>query len=94
MRNLKQIKIGDIVKIVDSGFQYRTYDEFFIENNIDYKTAVKFAYCERIEVEEEYKVIGIGKHRIEGTEVFVIQNIDTHNDKVFLMDFRGIEKSK
>lgn len=44
MRKNNEFKVGDIVCVKDSGKLYTTYSGFFIDNNIDIETCLRYAY--------------------------------------------------
>lgn len=81
--------VGDSVKIVDKGYIYRSYEEFFNENNLDRKLLARWQWEGSPNVEDVYEVKFIGKHRVTGAYVFVIMSRE--DSKVYLIGGEGLK---
>lgn len=85
----KEIKVGDKVEIVDDGYSYDTYTDWFKENN-----------CQNLEKYYVYgnypknglyaKVIAIGRKNIFGNEIILA--IKTTRSQVYLIELDGVKK--
>lgn len=91
---IANIKVGDIVKVVNSGCTYSTYMDFMI----DYGT--KQNCCEWAkgenpqENEDKYEVICMAPHptRFEADgEIAIIRALDYHN-KTYIIGLKGLQK--
>ena len=91
---IANIKVGDIVKVVNSGCTYSTYMDFMI----DYGT--KQNCCEWAKGEnpqengDKYEVICMAPHptRFEADgEIAIIRALDYHN-KTYIIGLKGLQK--
>lgn len=93
--SIENFKLGDIVKITNTGRIYSYYKEYFTEeNDISKDTCCHWQYGKSpkdSDVEDYYKIIHIGKHYCNGITLFVIQNI--LNKNVYLIGEEGVELS-
>lgn len=80
-------KVGDKVKVVDIGKSYTTYKDFIKENAPQLLN--KWEYERALPVGGSYEVKAIGKH-IFGNELAIIEQ----NNKVYIVDFEGLELVK
>lgn len=88
--------VGDIVKVTDEGCQYSTYPSFFTQNFGISPKSEDFSsrYCYNVyidmvnENEEEYKIVGFGKHITTDKIIYVIED---SNSRIFLIGEDGID---
>ena len=98
MRGLRNLQVGDVVKITDMGLIYRTYSDWFAENNVSVSIAARYAYKDSQEPEEgKYQVVAVGPHleRYEGLLCAIEKYTTTATrglKKVYLIGQRGVER--
>ena len=102
---IDEIKIGDIVTVVDDGEGYSTYTNWFVKNGYE-EFLPRYAYGVRhfktslgFEDSDTFKVIGKGSDAFGGdvlmiTPVFSNPEVisDRHEDSVFLINEQGVKK--
>ena len=88
-----EIKVGDYVRVIDTGYAYTTYTEFFIDNDI-VKLGLKYHYGTIPEYNKEiYKVVYIAPHEYQPeVSICAIQNMDSIG-QIYLMDIDGLVKT-
>lgn len=102
---IDEIKIGDIVTVVDDGEGYSTYTNWFVKNGYE-EFLPRYAYGVRhfkttlgFEDSDTFKVIGKGSD-VFGEDVLMLTPVfsnpevisDRHEDSVFLINERGVKK--
>ena len=98
MRGLRNLQVGDIVKITDKGLLYRTYSDWFAENNVSVSIAARYAYNDSQDLEEgKYQVVAVGPHleRYEGLLCAIEKYTTTATydfKKVYLIGQLGVER--
>lgn len=98
MRGLRNLQVGDVVKITDEDLIYRSYSDWFVENNVSVSIAARYAYCDSQEIEEgKYQVVAVGPHqeRYEGLLCAIEKYTTTASyafKKVYLIGQRGVER--
>jgi len=80
-------KVGDKVKVVDIGKSYTTYKDFIKENAPQLLNKWEYERC--LPDGGSYEVKAIGKHKW-GNELAIIEQ----NNKVYIVDFKGLELVK
>lgn len=89
----KEIKVGDMVTVVNNGRSYSHYSDWF--NYVGCKHLERhFVMGKAPEEEHEYKVVFTGEHKNEFErtkgKLYAIQNLDT--TQVFIIGEKGIKK--
>lgn len=98
MRGLRNLQIGNVVRITDKELIYRTYSEWFVENNVSVSIAARYAYNDSQDPEEgKYQVIAVGPHQenYEGLLCAIEKYTTTTTytlKKVYLIGQRGVER--
>lgn len=102
---IDEIKVGDIVTVVDDGQGYSTYTNWFIKNGYE-EFLPRYAYGVRhfkttlgFEDSDTFKVIGKGSD-VFGEDVLMLTPVfsnpevisDRHEDSVFLIKEQGVKK--
>ena len=94
-----EIKVGDVVKIVDKGEMYSSYCDWFDEACPE--LASRYAYCYNRENDYpngRYKVLTKHSHLLDPTTTLcAIQECGKYSDRydpIFLINTKGIEKVK
>lgn len=94
-----EIKVGDVVKIVDKGEMYSSYCDWFDEACPE--LASRYAYCYNRENDYpngRYKVLTKHSHLLDPTTTLcAIQECGKYSDRydpIFLINIKGIEKVK
>ena len=102
---IDEIKIGDIVTVVDDGEGYSTYTNWFVKNGYE-EFLPRYAYGVRhfkttlgFEDSDTFKVIGKGSG-VFGEDVLMLTPVfsnpevisDRHEDSVFLINEQGVKK--
>ena len=102
---IDEIKIGDIVTVVDDGEGYSTYTNWFVKNGYE-EFLPRYAYGVRhfkttlgFEDSATFKVIGKGSG-VFGEDVLMLTPVfsnpevisDRHEDSVFLINEQGVKK--
>lgn len=100
-----EIKIGDIVTVVDDGRGYSTYTDWFVENGYE-EFLPRYAYGVRhfktalgFEDGTPFKVIGKGSALFDGDVLMITPNFSNpkvlygeHEESVFLINEQGVKK--
>ena len=98
MRGLRNLQVGDVVKITDKGLFYRTYSDWFAENNVSVSIADRYAYNDSQDPEEgKYQVVAVGPHleKYEGLLCAIEKYTTTATydfKKVYLIGQLGVER--
>lgn len=98
MRGLRNLQVGDVVKITDKKLIYRTYSDWFAENNVSVSIAARYAYNDSQDPEDgKYQVVAVGPHleRYDGLLCAVEKYTTTATytfKKVYLIGQRGVER--
>lgn len=89
---LKNISVGDIVKIVDMGKIYPSYEEFFEENELALTMPPRWKEGHIVTDKKVlFKVLYIGSHSLrQETKIAIIEQIK--DKSIYLIDIRGLEK--
>lgn len=92
-KRFTSFRVGDRVKITNPGHSYRTYSDWFEENQIAASVAARYAYGQSIEENTPGTIRFIGKHRIEKNKVIcLIEGDQTWDGKPFyLVEASGLE---
>lgn len=97
----KPIKVGDTVKIINTGCLYSAYIGWFMVNEIDYDLALRYCYNYILSVEEAerntFTVKKIAKHSENNEDdvlVLIEQNTIgfSRSGDVYLIEIGGLEK--
>lgn len=87
-------KVGDMVKVVDAGSLYTTYDSFFIKHNI-MELGLRYQYLHSdINKSATYKIKYIGKHTDSFNMVAVIEEVKDNDycaKKIYLINVDGLK---
>lgn len=84
----KNIEVGDIVKVIEFGHTYTTYNEWFAEN--DYNLYQMNYHCGVLpNTQKRYEVVGVGKHQWLSDVIYAIRDFDTH--QVYLVGVDGLK---
>lgn len=87
------IKVGDMVKVINNGYCFPYYKNWFKKTGCEYLES-HFVKEKGPLDNHEYKVVAIGKHKQHpedyGGWLYAIQNLDT--TQVFVIGGKGIEK--
>jgi hypothetical protein len=83
-------KVGDKVRVVDSGLTHSTYDKWLIKNNVDLKSAINWKYGLSPKNGEIYTVKVIDKHDYFGYNIALIEDIGS----AFIVGLKGLEVVK
>lgn len=89
-----EIKVGDMVSVIESGYSYPNYANWFIDNNIDKDIAIRYAYGSEPYVGRLYYVKAIAEHKDGHDIIYCIQE-NKENDGLnpaYLISREGIEK--
>lgn len=94
-----EIKVGDVVKIVDKGKMYSSYCDWFDEVCPELASRYAYRYSrEMITPNGRYKVLEKHRHLLVPTDTLcAIQKYGEYSDKydpIFLIGIKGIEKVK
>lgn len=88
----QKYKVGDIVKVVNSGKSYTTYESWFEENN-QLKIAARYVYGYLIDEGEVVRILAIGKHGWDKNKtICAVESIDTASKGVYLIEIEGLKK--
>lgn len=89
----REIRVGDTVKVMNTGLTYTTNKDWFKENNISLEYAVKFAYADDLGYSEgvtspvsNFKVVALADNKA------LIENITSFRAKCYLIDVKGLKK--
>ena len=102
---IDEIKIGDIVTVVDDGKGYSTYTDWFVKNGYA-EFLPRYAYGVRhfktvlgFEDSDTFKVIGKGSDLFEGDILMITPDFSNpkvlygeHEESVFLINGEGVKK--
>lgn len=83
------IKVGDTVKVVDSGYCFTTYSDWVVKNVSDAKRVAKYCYGERVEDGMKGTVIAIADHTSKSGKLLVY--FETYCG-CYLIDIKGLKK--
>ena len=86
----REIKVGDIVRVVKNGESYCTYSGWFEHYSIEYDNAVKYDYGNApLEGDYKYKVLAKHPHKSNGEMLYMIRMIG--DGKIYLISEAGIK---
>ena len=91
---ITNIKVGDIVKVVNSGYSYSTYEGFMLTYGTKEDCCNWVKYENPQENEDKYEVMCIAPHptRFEADgEIAIIRALDYHN-KTYIIGLKGLQK--
>lgn len=88
---IEEIKIGDIVEIIDEGATYSTYYDFMMEYGTK-KNCLGWTYNNSPSVEKNYRVVNIANHLSRDIKLVIIEEIDTYLPKAFIIGIEGVKK--
>ena len=83
-------KVGDNVKVVDSGRTFSTYNTWLIKNKIDIKYAIKWTTSKSPKNNSIYKIVAIHKHLDSRAMLALIE--DDYN--CYIINVEGLEVVK
>lgn len=88
---MTDFKIGDIVRIKDSGKTFTTYDDWF--NNYEPFLGLRYAYCKTPTEGTIGIVVAIHSHMDMPCNLVAIENINNSYgyNEIYLVDERGLE---
>lgn len=90
-----EIKVGDIVKVVNKGYLYSTYYSWF--DKYAPELASRYAYNGKIEkLSVEYEVLAVHEHESQNTTVCAIQektDDSPAHPPIYLIGIAGVRKS-
>lgn len=100
-----ELKVGDIVKVVNWGYRYDTYTSWFDENNIKPSVASRYAYNFDLsedkyytDKDREFTIVAIGNHHPDkDTTIVLLETIDSStysNNRLFLIGVSGVRLSR
>lgn len=95
VEQIKDIEVGDKVKVINDGLIYTTYGKFFIDNNLENYLMINYQYNNSdIDMDDKYVVKYIGKHKDNGRTICVIKEVSWSEDsgRVYLIEIDGIRK--
>ena len=90
----KEIKVGDWVKVVNSGASYATHTDFFVKNNIPVHYCVNYRYGEILNNGEVGKVLFIVDDKAVIESKFIDDTDFEFDDAIYLIGLRGLKKVK
>ena len=92
-KRFTSFRIGDRVKVTNPGYSYRTYSDWFEENQIAASVAARYAYGQSVKENTPGTIRFIGKHRIEKNKIIcLIEGDQTWDGKPFyLVEASGLE---
>lgn len=92
-KRFTSFRVGDRVKIANPGNSYRTYSDWFEENQIAVNVAARYAYGQGVKENTPGTIRFIGKHRVEKDKVIcLIEGDQTWDGKPFyLVEASGLE---
>ena len=89
---IEEIKIGDVVKIIDRGETYSTYDDFMMEYGTK-RNCLGWDYNKSPSAEKNYKVINIANHLSRNIKLAIIEEIGIcYLPKTFIIGLEGLQK--
>ena len=89
-RSEKMPKVGDNVKVVDSGRTFSTYNTWLIKNKIDIKYAIKWTTSKSPKNNSIYKIVAVHKHLDSRAMLALIE--DDYN--CYIINIEGLEVVK
>lgn len=92
-KRFTSFRVGDRVKITNPGDSYRTYADWFEENQISAGIAARYAYGQNVKENTVGTIRRIGKHRRENDKILcLIEGDQTWDGKPFyLVEASGLE---
>lgn len=92
-KRFTSFRVGDRVKIVDTGKTYATYFTWFEENQITTNIAARYAYGQTAKENTVGNIKFIGKHRTEKDKTLCLIEIDKTWDgsPLYLIEASGLE---
>lgn len=90
LKKYEPIKVGDVVKVIDTGKAYTTCTDYFKENEVPRDTVCRYAYGDSLGYDR-----GIRKLSNDFKVVFVAHNrciIEASSGKCYLIGCDGVEK--
>lgn len=90
----KEIHVGDIVEVVNTGALYTTYPEWVAENVDDKVKIAMYAYGKDVDTSKKYRVLAIAPHQTYRTDTLVyIEEVRSYgNANCFLIGAYGVQK--
>lgn len=90
----KEIHVGDIVKVVNTGALYTTYPEWVAENVDDKVKIAMYAYGKDVDTSKKYRVLAIAPHQTHRSDTLVyIEEVRSYgNANCFLIGVYGVQK--
>lgn len=91
----EELKVGDIVKVVDFGKAYSKRYDWFGTNNISIDIASRYAYdIYAIDKEASYEILHIGDaDDTYNGKILTIQEAHTYCQSVYLIGTKGVERA-
>lgn len=92
-KRFTSFRVGDRVKIVDTGNTYRTYNKWFEENQIAIDFASRYAYGQAVKENTPGTIKFIGKHRTDNSKtICLVESDQTWDGKpCYLVEVSGLE---
>ena len=90
----KEIHVGDIVEVVNTGALYTTYPAWVAENVDDKRKIAMSAYGKYVDTSKKYKVLAIAPHQTYKSDTLAyIEEVKSWGDTdCFLIGMYGIQK--
>lgn len=90
----KEIHVGDIVEVVNTGALYTTYPAWVAENVDDKRKIAMYAYGKYVDTSKKYKVLAIAPHQTYKSDTLAyIEEVKSWGDMdCFLIGMYGIQK--
>lgn len=89
----KEIHVGDIVEVVNTGALYTTYPEWVAKNVDDKIKVAMYAYGKYVDTSKKYKVIAIAPHQTHSDTLVYIEEVRSYgNANCFLIGAYGVQK--
>lgn len=90
----KEIHVGDIVEVVNTGALYTTYPAWVAENVDDKRKIAMYAYGKYVDTSKKYKVLAIAPHQTYKSDTLAyIEEVKSWGDTdCFLIGMYGIQK--
>lgn len=90
-----KFKVGDVVKVVDSGERYNFYQSFFSEQNVPIELAARYAYGNGFNGDlknddDKYVVLFAGNHRLGGNVYLISRYPGGNRGYVYMIAEPGI----
>lgn len=92
-KRFTSFKVGDRVKVINSGKAYQTYSDWFEENQISTGIAARYAYGQSVPEKIHGTIKFIGKHRTEKNKTLCLIEIDRTWDgsPFYLIEASGLK---